>query len=93
MVQSLRDITNVIIPHFEKYPLITQKRADFLLFKKGVELLNFKAHSEIEGIREILSLKASMNRGVLSDLLRNNFPDVLPVPRLAVRFEGIKDPN
>lgn len=93
VVQSLRDITNVIIPHFEKYPLITQKRADFLLFKKGVELLNLKAHSEIEGIREILSLKASMNRGVLSDLLRNNFPDVLPVPRLAVRFEGIQDPN
>ena len=55
--------------------------------------MNLKAHSEIEGIREILSLKASMNRGVLSDLLRNNFPDVLPVPRLAVRFEGIKDPN
>lgn len=44
-VASLRDITNVIIPHLDKYPLITQKKADFLLFKQGVNLLNLKAHS------------------------------------------------
>ena len=39
-VQSYRDITNVIIPHFDKYPLITQKKADYLLFKQGIALLN-----------------------------------------------------
>lgn len=32
-VQSLKDLTNIIIPHIMKYPLLTQKRADFLLFK------------------------------------------------------------
>ncbi len=32
-VRNLRDITNVIIPHFEQYPLITQKQSDFVLFK------------------------------------------------------------
>lgn len=49
---SLRDITNVIIPHLDKYPLITQKKADFLLlFKPGVNLLNLKAHREIECLR------------------------------------------
>lgn len=26
-VQSLKDISSVIIPHFDKYPLLTQKRA------------------------------------------------------------------
>ena len=91
-VQSLRDIINVIIPHFDKYPLITQKRADYLLFKKGVELLNLKARSNIEGIREIVSIKASLNWG-LSDTLRTQFPTVQPVPRPIVDFEGIFDPN
>jgi len=31
-VQSLKDLTEVIIPHFIKYPLLTQKQADFCLF-------------------------------------------------------------
>jgi hypothetical protein len=91
-VQSLRDITNVIIPHFDKYPLITQKRADYLLFKQGVNLLNLKAHSKVEGIREILSLKASMNKEGLSDMLKINFPAILPVTRPVVSFEGIPHP-
>ncbi len=38
-VNSVQDLVNVIIPHFDRYPLITQKRADYLLFKKGVDLL------------------------------------------------------
>jgi hypothetical protein len=28
-VNTLKDLTNVIIPHFIKYPLLTKKRADF----------------------------------------------------------------
>jgi LAGLIDADG endonuclease len=73
--------------------LITKKRADYILFKQGVNLLNLKAHLEIEDIKEILSIKASMNRGVLSDTLRYNFPSVIPVARPLVSFEGIADPN
>ena len=91
-VQSLRDIINVIIPHFDKYPLITQKKADYLLFKQGIELLNLKARSDIEGIRKIVSIKASMNWG-LSDTLITEFPTVLPVPRPVVDFEGIPHSN
>jgi hypothetical protein len=32
-VGSLKDLNDKIIPHFDKYPLITQKKADFILFK------------------------------------------------------------
>jgi hypothetical protein len=92
VVQSLRDITNVIIPHFDKYPLITQKRADYLLFKQGVNLLNLKAHSKVEGLMEILSLKASMNKEGLSDMLNINFPGIRPATRPLVNFEGIANP-
>jgi hypothetical protein len=41
-VESIRDLTNAIIPHFDKYPLITQKSADFELFKMVVELMSKK---------------------------------------------------
>jgi len=92
-VQSLRDIINVIIPHFDKYPLITQKKADYLLFKQAVNLLNLKARSDIEGIRQIIGIKASINLG-LSDKLKLEFPTVIPVARPVVSFEsGIRNPN
>ncbi|KZT13486.1 hypothetical protein NEOLEDRAFT_1033295, partial [Neolentinus lepideus HHB14362 ss-1] len=38
-VDKLNDINEVIIPHFEKYPLVTQKLADFILFKEIVSLM------------------------------------------------------
>ncbi len=91
-VQSYIDIFNVIIPHFDKYPMITQKKADYLLFKKGVELLNFKIQKNIEGFRHIISLKSSMNKG-LSDRLITEFPTVLPVLRPIVDLEGIPHSN
>ena len=92
-VQSARAIANVIIPHFDKYPLITQKRADYLLFKQGIGLLlNDQARSSIEGVNKILSLKASMNLG-LSPMLKINFPTVLPLLRSEVCGLSIKDPN
>lgn len=93
VVQSLGDITNIIIPHFENYPLITQKKADYLLFKQGVDLLNIKAHSKVEGLREILSLKAAMNTEELSNMLKINFPSILPATRPLVSFDGIANSN
>lgn len=89
-VQSVRDIINVIIPHFDKYSLITQKKADYLLFKQGIELLTLKRQSDPEGIHNILSIKASMNSG-LSDTLKSKYPTLLPIPRPVVNFEGIPD--
>ena len=40
-IQSLKDLA-VIIDHFDKYPLITQKLADYKLFIKAVELIQSK---------------------------------------------------
>jgi hypothetical protein len=34
-VSNVKDLTNVIIPHFDKYPLITQKLADYLLLSRA----------------------------------------------------------
>lgn len=86
-VQSVTDILNVIIPHFDKYPLITQKRADYLLFKQAINLLDLKVQSTIEGIYKIIAIKSSINIG-LSDKLKNSFPNVYPVDRSLIKFEG-----
>lgn len=92
-VQSAKDIANVIIPHFDKYPLFTQKKADYLLFKEAINLLlTGKTRSSIEGMNELMSIKGSMNRG-LSDKLKINFPNVKHVPRLVVNMHDIKDFN
>lgn len=90
-VNSLKDITNVIVPHFNTYTLTTKKRADFELFKLVVELMNKKEHLTTEGLSKIVSIKASMNKG-LSEELQTAFPNVTQFQRPI--FEGaiIKDP-
>jgi len=80
MVQSLTGL-NVIVNHFERYPLLTKKREDFLLFRETVRLINKKKHLTLSGLHEIISLKASMNSGQLSTLLKDSFPEVVPAIR------------
>jgi len=74
-VRNLNAITNVIIPHFNKYPLITQKQSDYLLFKQIVELMDKGEHLTKEGLIKIVNLKASLNKG-LSNKLIICFPKV-----------------
>jgi hypothetical protein len=63
-VNRLKDLTTIIIPHFEKYLLLTQKAADFILFKKIVQLMNNRAHLNKEGLQEIINIRTSMNLGL-----------------------------
>jgi hypothetical protein len=86
----------VIIPFFEKYPLISQKRAVPLrgleLFKRIVEIIHNKEHLTLTGLQKIVNLKASLNLGNSSEL-KALFPDTVPVARPVVEFAGIPDPN
>ena len=91
-VTSIKDLVEVIIPHFCKYPLITQKRADFELFKAVVELVKAKEHLTMEGINNIVSIKASLNWG-LSELLLKYFPNVLPTARPSFAEPDNIDPH
>lgn len=69
-----------ILDHLDQYPLITQKLADFELFKQAYKLVLNKQHLKLEGLQKIVAIKASMNRG-LSDQLQAAFPNVIPVSR------------
>ena len=83
---------SVLIEHFNKYPLITKKRADFELFKRAVDLIYCKEHLTMNGLNKIISIKASMSKG-LSEELKFAFPNVTPVIRPIVDLAIIKDPN
>lgn len=91
-VKSLKDLTNVIIPHFEKYYLLTNKGADFLLFKSIIQLMNKGEHLTIEGLSKILNFKAYLNLG-LSESLVNSFPNIIPADIPLVECQEIKDSN
>jgi len=71
---------SILINHFEKYPLRTQKHADFLLFKLIVEIINRKEHLTPEGLQKIINLKASLNQG-LSDTLKAAYPNITAIVR------------
>ena len=91
-VNSIKDLINVIIPHFDKYPLITQKRADFLLFKSALFFMAKKEHITIKGLQYIMNIRASLNKG-LTDILMNNFPNTIPVAKPSVALPKIIEPN
>jgi hypothetical protein len=79
-VESIKDLTNVIIPHFYKYPLFTQKLADFELFKKIVLMMDNKEHLTMQALKKIISIRASLNKG-LTPLFKKYFPDIIPCER------------
>lgn len=91
-VSSVKDLINIIIPHFERYYLLTKKAEDFLLLKIIVELINNKAHLSIEGLHQIINIKASMNLG-LSNIQNSEFNNIIPVSRPVIQCENIPDPH
>jgi len=78
-VRSLDDILK-IIAHFDNYPLITQKKADFILFKEIILKIIEGEHLSAKGLQEIINIRASINLG-LSDSLKTIFPNTVPVAR------------
>lgn len=80
-----------IIEHLDKYPLITQKKADYLLFKQAWELINQKIHLTSEGLNQIVNIRAAMNLG-LTETLKREFPAYIPVVRPLIQDQKINDP-
>jgi spore coat polysaccharide biosynthesis protein SpsF (cytidylyltransferase family) len=62
-IESIKDLAK-IINHFDKYPLITDKKADYELFKRIIEKMNNEEHLTEQGIQEIVNIRASLNLGL-----------------------------
>jgi hypothetical protein len=89
-VWSVKEL-QLIIDHFDKYPLITAKASDFLLFKQCFEIIKKREHFTERGLLEIIGLRSSLNLG-LSEKLKKSFPNVIQVDRPQQKFKGIQDP-
>lgn len=61
-IRSLEHIKEVVIPHFDKYPLLTQKKFDFIKFKKIINLINQNKHLNFNGLVKIIDIASKMNR-------------------------------
>jgi len=72
--------------------LITQKRADYELFKQAIRLMEQKEHLTEAGLAKIVAIKASMNRG-LSEELKVAFPKIITIARPLVQNLPILDPQ
>ena len=72
IISSKKDL-DILIDHFYRFPLLSQKAADFILFKKVLELIKIKAHLNKEGLLNIVNIKGSMNLG-LSEKLKIEYP-------------------
>lgn len=83
-VTSLKDLA-IIINHFDRYPLLTQKQADFIFLKQAYELIKNKEHLTTQGLLKIVSIRASMNKG-LTKVLNTAFPNITPIPRPLVQL-------
>jgi len=64
-VSNIQEL-QVIINHFKKYPLISAKYSDFLLFEQCFELIKQKEHLTQAGFEKILALKFNLNKGLPS---------------------------
>ena len=80
-VSTPNDIVNIIISHFDNYPLITKKHSDYVLFKQIILLMLNKEHNTLEGIQKIVNIKASLNLG-LSEDLKEAFPNTVSIKKL-----------
>ena len=79
-ISSRKLITEVVLPHFDQYSLITNKKADYELFKRIIEMMNRGEHVTEVGLQNIINIRASLNKG-LSPSLKDAFPNFVPVPR------------
>ena len=71
-VRSYNDM-QIIIDHFDKFPLATNKLNDYKLFKLAYILIIQKEHLSLEGIKKLVAIKSSINLG-LSPELKAHFP-------------------
>jgi len=89
-VESFKDL-QVIIDHFDKYPLVTAKKLDYTLFKNSFDIIKLNEHLTEQGISKLIEYKSSLNRG-LSEKLRDSFSDLNLLERVEFKFDGIPSP-
>ena len=63
VITKLEDLTEKVIPFFDKYKIVGEKAKDFEDFKQVAKLMKNKGHLTYEGLDLIRKIKMGMNRG------------------------------
>jgi hypothetical protein len=61
--RCISDLVNHVIPHFERYPLLSRKREDFRRFAKICRKMQRRDHLSHTGFQEIVRLSSKVNAG------------------------------
>ena len=79
-IRNLDELTNIVIPFFEKHSLHTQKKFDFIKFKRIVAMMQKGKHLRSGGIIKIIDIASKMNRA-----------DKKKAPQIKIQLETDKD--
>ena len=66
-VKKLNELIELMI-FFDKYPLISWKRGDYLLFKQILSIIQLKEHLTLQGLQKIVNIRATLNFGLSKEL-------------------------
>jgi len=88
IISGIKDIMTYVIPHFNLYPLCTQKGADYILWSRIANIISCKEHLTDSGLFKCLQLAASINRG-LSDTILTAFPGIIAAIRPIITTTSI----
>ena len=72
-MRSRQDLKTIIL-HFKRYPLQTTKVINFVNLCKILELMNNKAHTNVQGFLNLLSLINKLNNPLSESLLEKLAP-------------------
>ena len=70
-VYSIKNIVEIILPHFESYPLYSAKSMYFVLWSKCAQLIHAKLHLTEEGFTKLLTYKASFSKKLDAEVFNN----------------------
>jgi hypothetical protein len=63
VVGNFLELTKVIIPFFNKYPILGKKYLDYLDWCKIADLMTLRSHITDKGFEEIRQIESGMNKG------------------------------
>ena len=61
-VRSLKNLIEVIIPHFKRHKLLSSKNKDFAIFCKVCEMMRKGKHKTKESLEKLINLSLRMNK-------------------------------
>lgn len=62
IIKNRKDLQEKLIPFFNKYPLLSSKYKDFIVFKKTLDLIKDRKHLTIHGFKSIVKLVFSLKK-------------------------------